>query len=277
MVMNNNNMIVSIVRLLLVVVLISCHSSIIVVDAIPRGSYQAPLNLPVSIPHNNGALQNIANGYVSKGNKKLRGKGYISDIDGDDSDSDSDTYTHSDLDNIDISNYIVNTFNTFKDGGVDIAAIGEQEVPPIHSNMKARLLMEFDVAFSRVEFRLDVYDGADITEAQLHCASAGSNGPIISYLYGLDQQGVNVQSGTLSFGILTNDYLVDHDFEIVEKCGVPINNIASLYEAIMQRKVYLNIKTRANPSGEVRGQLLIKQDGSFGQQYYDSFHRLEDR
>ena len=268
----NNNMIESIVTLL--VVLLSCRPSIFV-DAIPRGDYQDPLQLPRSIPRNTGGLQNVANGYITtnKTNKKLRGKGYVGDVDSEYGDGHSDTYSDLAID----YNYI-DTFNTFKDGGVDIAAIGEQEVPPIHSNMKARLLMEFDVAFSRVEFRLDVYDGADITEALLHCASAGSNGPIISYLYGLDQQGVNVESGTLSFGILTNDYLVDHDFEIAEKCGVPINNIASLYEAIMQRKVYLNIKTRTSPHGEVRGQLRIKQDGGgVGQQYYDSFHHLENR
>ena len=39
-------------------------------------------------------------------------------------------------------------------------------------------------------------------------------------------------------------------------CGIPVNNIASLYEAILQRRIYLNVHSVANGGGETRGQLF---------------------
>ena len=262
-----------------------------VVDAIPRGTYTQPLNIPARIPHNNGNLRNTANAYASKKGRTNTAASSGSSSSGNSSGSGSGSsgigYSHTDNDdsssnfrpigldrqgnNIQIDteyDYIQTLESLTLDGHVDIPAVGEQIVAKSTSGvssssrgvyitqMKARLMIEFDIGFSRIEFRLDVYDGVDIIEATLNCGIAGTNGPIISYLYGHDEVGVNVNDSTLSFGILTNDYIEE---DSTGDCDVPINNIASLYEAIMQRKVYLNILTKETIpiGGEVRGQLRI--------------------
>ena len=44
-----------------------------------------------------------------------------------------------------------------------------------------------------------------------------------------------------------------------------INNIASLYAAILVGKIYLNVHSEANPGGEVRGQIFPGTGGRGGE------------
>jgi hypothetical protein len=140
----------------------------------------------------------------------------------------------------------------------DIHANGAQGVPYVQTDTTADLHLDFVDDLSSVDFQLDVQNGQDITQAQLHCASAGSSGPTVSFLFGFNATGVEVD-GTLSYGTLTNEDIVNDpsmDFSEFDTCGVPINNVASLYEAVLLRKIYLNVNSLTNPGGEVRGQIL---------------------
>ena len=93
-----------------------------------------------------------------------------------------------------------------------------------------------------------------ITQAHLHCAPAGVNGPITVFLFGLvPDPGVDV-NGRLSEGELTNDSFVA-GVSCTATCGKTVNNIASLRAAILDGCIYANVHSVANPAGDVRGQV----------------------
>ena len=47
-----------------------------------------------------------------------------------------------------------------------------------------------------------------------------------------------------------------HDFAKNPVCGVPIVNAATLYEAILQRKIHFIVHSEANIKGEARAQIF---------------------
>lgn len=152
---------------------------------------------------------------------------------------------------------------------------GEQEVagadppfvapqPGVPTDTTGRFRIKFDSALRKAEFRLSVGDGVKVTQAHLHCAPAGVNGPIVAFLFNVapfpGPGGVDVD-GLLAEGELTNaDVVPDVDFASNPACGKTIDNIASLRAAMLQGCIYVNVHTEANPPGEVRGQVIPLDD-----------------
>jgi hypothetical protein len=140
---------------------------------------------------------------------------------------------------------------------------GQQEVtgppfltpqPGVPTDTSGRLRIEFNHPFTRADFRLRVGNGVDITQAHLHCAPAGVNGPIVVFLFGLvSDPGVDV-NGLLSEGELTNTSFAE-DFDCTATCGKPVNNIASLRAAILDGCIYANVHSVAHRGGVIRGQV----------------------
>lgn len=136
-----------------------------------------------------------------------------------------------------------------------ISASGAQEVPPVDSATSAQLTFDVSDDLSSIDFMLEVQNGIDISQAHLHCAPAGVNGPVLVFLFPLVANGGGVDGdGTLNKGTLTNADLLNVECE-----GIAVGNIATLVEFILQRRVYLNVHSLANPSGEVRGQVIVSQ------------------
>ena len=93
----------------------------------------------------------------------------------------------------------------------------------------------------------------NITQAHLHCGSAGNNGPVVAFLFAMPGMLENEDvDGSLSSGMLMFEDLIQE-----ADCGNEANNIASLYDGIKAGAIYLNVHSVANPAGEVRGQLLV--------------------
>ncbi len=132
---------------------------------------------------------------------------------------------------------------------------GAQEVPGVATDTTGRFRINFNRDLSEANFRLSVNDGTGITQAHLHCGRAGTNGPIIVFLFALIPSGIDVD-GKLSEGTLTNADFIFSTLTCAPLTGRPVNNIASL--ALMARDglVYVNVHSLANQGGEVRGQLL---------------------
>lgn len=116
--------------------------------------------------------------------------------------------------------------------------------------------VEFDEALTTAKFRLAVRNGAQITQAHFHCASAGVNGVIVAFLFGPADPPVDVGDGSVERSLVNSDIIVPETPENIEACGVPLNNIASLAFAMRAGKIYANVHSTAFPAGVIRGQLL---------------------
>jgi len=57
--------------------------------------------------------------------------------------------------------------------------------PGVATATTGRFRISFDPALTAAQFRLRVDQGFNITQAHLHCAPAGVNGPIVVFLFGL--------------------------------------------------------------------------------------------
>ena len=106
-----------------------------------------------------------------------------------------------------------------------------------------------------MRFGFPVLSGKSISQAHLHCAPAGINGPVVAVLLNVANIGEPGKdfNGNAADGEIE---IIDNDAENDPVCGIPINTLASLYEAILQRRIYLNVHSEANPSGETRAQLF---------------------
>ena len=62
---------------------------------------------------------------------------------------------------------------------------GSQEFPSVVvTNTTGNFEVEFNDDLTEAEFELEVDDGVAVTQAHLHCAPAGANGPIVAFLFG---------------------------------------------------------------------------------------------
>ena len=131
-------------------------------------------------------------------------------------------------------------------GAMLVHLSGDQEVPPITNAFIGRLGIDFDPDLSAADVNLTVY-AANVTGAHLHCGTAGTNGPIV----------VGLQAGGLFFPpepalgrigkvMITNDDILA---KTVAQCGMPINNIASLLNAIRMDNIYVNVHSSAFRGG----------------------------
>ena len=116
------------------------------------------------------------------------------------------------------------------------------------------LSIQFAPDFTYATYTLRVFNGVGITQAHFHCGVPGINGPIVTFLFGLNAAGVSA-NGVLASGILTNANIVPGvDFASNPSCGLTINNLDSLNAAMRAGKIYTNVHSIAFPGGVARGQ-----------------------
>lgn len=131
----------------------------------------------------------------------------------------------------------------FVPGGRDTPATGR---------IKAR----FDERFSKVmlDLRIDGLLGT-FAAAHFHCGRPGQNGPVA---FGLVNPGPLEFDGKRIRGTLTNVNFSGAD--CVPVVGRPVNNIAALAFAMRDGLIYVNVHSSQFPPGEIRGQMLEKDD-----------------
>ena len=129
---------------------------------------------------------------------------------------------------------------------------GAQEAPEVITGAGGSALFNFDSALSEASFDLRVF-GSGITQAHLHCAPAGVNGPIVVFLFGPVNPGENLIGTPIKGTIINDDVIPPEDNP---SCGRTINNIASLFAAMRAGEIYVNVHSSDNPSGVIRGQVF---------------------
>jgi hypothetical protein len=132
---------------------------------------------------------------------------------------------------------------------------GSEEVttPPggVMTRTRGSAEFEFNESLTAIEFELEVKRGTRVTQAHIHCAPAGSNGPVIIFLAGLHERGFDVDGDWIGDATVTDANIVD------TTCGATLAEIAT---AMAEGRTYVNVHTIANPAGEVRGQILAEND-----------------
>jgi hypothetical protein len=136
---------------------------------------------------------------------------------------------------------------------------GDNEVPPVETDTTGKFMLRFKDDFTQAGFRLRVNDGQAITQAHLHCAPEGVNGPVVAFLFGMIPGGFDVNGPLASF-VLTNANIAAVGADCVPHIGMEINDLADLAQALRDGNVYVNVHSVANPGGEVRGQVISDQE-----------------
>ena len=127
---------------------------------------------------------------------------------------------------------------------------GEQEVPPVDTETEGRAEVEFDWDYTKAEFTLEIEDGTRVTQAHIHCAPKGENGPVVVFLAGFHDRGWDVDGRWISDATFTDENILS------TACG---DSLAAIAQSMADGLTYINVHTIANRPGEVRGQLAEKR------------------
>ena len=126
---------------------------------------------------------------------------------------------------------------------------GDQEVPdPVETDTTGRATFKANRAETKIEFKLKIRRADDVLAVaggHIHCAPAGSNGPVVAFLAGAVPPAgfdgkVEIKATLTDASVLPTD------------CG---SNIAEVLEAMRAGDTYVNIHSAGNPAGEIRGQI----------------------
>lgn len=124
---------------------------------------------------------------------------------------------------------------------------GDNEVPAVATDTFGKFRATVSKDGTRLKFRMEFKKGVDIfgaAGAHLHCAPAGSNGPVVAFLE------ASVPGGFDGFGQVRATLSADNIINPV--CGA---TIAELVDSMRAGDVYVNVHSSANPGGEIRGQV----------------------
>lgn len=124
---------------------------------------------------------------------------------------------------------------------------GDQESTPV--NTKAKGSGSFDLQIGGNSISYDVKFPKkklkNVTGAHLHMGAMGMDGPIVASLFAPEssQKKVKKLTGTITADDLTGPF-----------AGMPLDALAAEIEA---GNIYMNVHTTKNPTGEIRGQLML--------------------
>merc|ERR1712085_226797 len=121
------------------------------------------------------------------------------------------------------------------------------------SETTAKLKYAFDKGFTKMDFKVTLKDFVDspLTMVHLHCGTAGTNGGVVADLM---KKNCAVPGGG---GVGADCTLESTDLNDIECEGVQVNTIASLYQAIRNGSIYMNVHSQEYPQGVVRGQIFV--------------------
>ena len=128
-------------------------------------------------------------------------------------------------------------------------AQGGEEVPAVETQAQGQAVFRLSDDGQELRYRLIVANIHDVLMAHIHRAPAGSNGPVVAWLYpeGPPPELIPGRTqGVLAEGVITSDDLVG------PLAGM---DLATLAAELRAGNGYVNVHTEANPAGEVRGQI----------------------
>lgn len=132
------------------------------------------------------------------------------------------------------------------------AQSGGEEVPANTTKSRGHANFWLSDDGTELRYRLMVANIEGVTQAHIHLAPAGSNGPVVVFLYGFNAAGITT-NGILAEGTITQANLIPRP-----AIGFG-GTMAELVAAMRSGGAYVNTHTLAIPGGQVRGQ--VKENG----------------
>jgi hypothetical protein len=130
------------------------------------------------------------------------------------------------------------------------APSGAFEVPAVDSSASANLKLKVSPHSADARYDLKIDEPIEnVVMAHLHLAAAGTNGPIVVWLYPHDGPPPALIEGTFE-GRLAKDVITVDDLE-----GPLTGNWDGFLEALNNGDLYVNVHTTAHPNGEIRDQV----------------------
>ena len=80
---------------------------------------------------------------------------------------------------------------------------GAQEVPPVNTETVGKVEIRFNADETKADFELDVRKGVRVTQAHIHCAAKGVNGPVV-VLAGFHNRGWDVDGSWVEHATVTD-------------------------------------------------------------------------
>jgi hypothetical protein len=136
---------------------------------------------------------------------------------------------------------------------------GAQEVaPPRDTKAQGQAIFKLSDDGQSIDFKLIATNISNVRQAHIHTGAAGTNGPVVVFLYGLVPAGGGRQTGVLSTGTITEANLIG------PLTGQPLE---ALLMAIRSGNAYVNVHTDDGiappntgpgdfPGGEIRAQIV---------------------
>lgn len=127
---------------------------------------------------------------------------------------------------------------------------GSSDAPPVQTNTTGEVAFGDAMNERSLDFVLNVYEGQNITKANLRCGTISQTGAVVLPLFQSDK-GVNVD-GTLASGTLYESDVIEH----LHECDPGIRTMPHLIQAMREGKIHVDVYSASNPDGLIRGQLV---------------------
>jgi hypothetical protein len=137
--------------------------------------------------------------------------------------------------------------------------VGEFEVPAVVTDGEGHLRMRLHNKEQAISYYLRITRPlTDVTQAHLHMGAAGTNGPIVVWLYPDAPPAVLIPGATrgpLAKGVITPEDLRP------PPSGGPAPTWEQFLAALDTGQIYVNVHTSQNPGGEIRDQVHVHGGG----------------
>jgi len=122
---------------------------------------------------------------------------------------------------------------------------GSGEVPAVVTGAQGQATFKLSADGQSITYKLNVSRMEDVVQAHIHVGPVDDTGPVVTFLFGPVQGGVD-SAGRLAEGSIEAGDLIG------PLAGQPLS---ALIDEIESGNAYVNVHTVAHPGGEIRGQL----------------------
>lgn len=149
------------------------------------------------------------------------------------------------------------------------------EVPPTNSQTRGTVMFRTEVTangiVTAVNFMAAVQGGVSLRQAHFHCAPVGVNGPVVAFMAGRHDGGVDVRNGTWVQARLTDTSISSTGTGITTPVtcaaaggaqGAVIATIDDFVQQALAGNIYACFHDATFPGGAIRGQLVARGVGS---------------